>query len=325
MERLSGVALKEQGREAGGAVRGGQADHARVSACAVKARIGTAINLGAFDRSSGKRAEIELTAQVAGVNAVEKDLVVVGIAAADKERSLRPHLPGLHDFSSRHEPQSADEIVAQRKIERAEHGCCRAGLRLRRRRAGCRHHDGFAHPGRLEHHVPLDGIELAGVEIGRLQLTKALGRDHEEETALGSGGDLEAAIGRGNRRSNDLAVADKRDACAGDLGARGIGDHATDGSGMTQGGKKDKENGATACRITRQETAGKKSRVGMKAPSFPSERESECVRRRTGLLTCALKPPSQSRTVSVQLQWLKGQIREVRKALAQILLRPHVT
>jgi hypothetical protein len=57
------------------------------------------------------------------------------------------------------------------------------------------------------------------------------------------------------------------------------------------------------------------------APSFPSERESECERLRTGLLTCAFEPPSQSRTPSVQLQWLKGQIRKVRKSLAKILLR----
>ena len=61
------------------------------------------------------------------------------------------------------------------------------------------------------------------------------------------------------------------------------------------------------------------------APSFPSERESDCVRRRTGLLTCAFEPPSQSRTPSVQLQWLKGQIRNGRKALAEILLHSHVT
>jgi len=60
------------------------------------------------------------------------------------------------------------------------------------------------------------------------------------------------------------------------------------------------------------------------APSFPSERESDCERLRTGLLTCAFEPPSQSRTPSVQLQWLKGQIRKVRKALAEILFRPHV-
>ena len=60
------------------------------------------------------------------------------------------------------------------------------------------------------------------------------------------------------------------------------------------------------------------------APSFPSERESKCERHRTGLLTCAFEPPSQSRTRSVQLQWLKGQIRKVRKALAEILSRPRV-
>ncbi len=57
---------------------------------------------------------------------------------------------------SRHQSQALLKVRAQRKIDRGEHSGRRAGLRLRRGYAGCRHHDGLAHPRGLEHQIALD-------------------------------------------------------------------------------------------------------------------------------------------------------------------------
>jgi hypothetical protein len=197
--KISGVALKEQGREAGGAVRRGQAHDASFSAGAKQVRVGPAINLRTLDGRGGERAEVNLIAQIAGVDSVKKDLAVDGTAAADKQRSLRAHLPFRHNFSSRHQPQNAGEVRTQRKIDRGQHRGRFAGLWLRRGHTSRRHHDGFAHPRGLQNQIALDGIELACIEIWCLQLSKALGRNHEEETARASGRELEAAIGRRDR------------------------------------------------------------------------------------------------------------------------------
>ena len=45
--------------------------------------------------------------------------------------------------------------------------------------------------------------------------------------------DLKAAVGRGDGRGDDLAVADENDVGAGDLGAGGVRDHAADGRSRT--------------------------------------------------------------------------------------------
>ena len=124
--------------------------------------------------------------------------------------------------------------------------------------------------------VSFNGIKLAGVEIGRLQLTKALGRDDEKKAAARPGGDFEAAVGRGDCRGNDFSVAYKSNTGAGDLGAGGIGDYAADGRSARQKTAQWARNNTGRTHATRKrlEAARKRLEVGMKAPSFPSERES---------------------------------------------------
>ena len=89
---------------------------------------------------------------------------------------------------------------------------------------------------------------MAGVEVRRLQLTEGLCRDDEKEAAGSAGEDLEAAIGRGDCRGDDLTVAHERDGCAGDFGAGGIGDDAANGSGARQAAAQNMNNAAVSAR-----------------------------------------------------------------------------
>ena len=98
-------------------------------------------------------AKVELVAQVARVNTINDDLVVIGIAAADEQRGLCAKLSGLNSRCTWHEPQSTCEIGAQRKIEIAKDVCGSACLRLWRGRARSGDHNGFAHPLGLKNQV----------------------------------------------------------------------------------------------------------------------------------------------------------------------------
>ncbi len=170
------------------------------------------------------------------LDAVEENFVGVRVASADKQRGLRAQLAGLHHNRSRHQAQSASQVVAQRQIERPENAGGLAGLRLGRGGSGGRDHDGLAHPLRLEHNVALDRIEPAGVKAGRLQLAKALGGNQQEEAAFDPGNNLKTAVSRGDSGADCFAAADQNHVGAGDLGARGVRDHAADGGCRAESG-----------------------------------------------------------------------------------------
>ena len=156
-------------------MRRGKAHDTGDRAGAVEVGIGPPVNFSALDRGGGEGAEIELVTQIAGVDSIEKNLVVIQIAAANEEGSLRAALTGLHHERTGHEPQRAYQVFTEPEVERAEDGSGGTGLRLRRRCSGCGYHDRFADPLRFQHYIALDRVELAGVEIWRLQLAKAVG------------------------------------------------------------------------------------------------------------------------------------------------------
>ncbi len=205
---VAGIGLEEDRGIAGGAARGGEADDAAARARAVKAGIGAAIDLGALHGRGRERTKVEAVAQIACINAVEENLVGVRVAAANKQRGLRAELAFLHHGRSRHQPQSAGQVVAQRQIKRAEDAGGLAGLRLRRGGSGGRDHDGLAHPLGFKHDVAFHRVETAGVEAGRLQLTKAGRVDDQKEAALDAGENLKAAVGGGDGGADSFAAAD---------------------------------------------------------------------------------------------------------------------
>ena len=166
--------MKKQRRKARGAMRRGQADHAALGIRAIQARIGPAINLGPFDSGGRHWPEIEPTAQVARIHAIDQNLVVVGVAAAHKQRGLRAELARLGHERARHQPQRAHHVLRAAKSAGPNHAGRRASLRLRRRCSRRRHHDGLAHPLRLKHDVALDVVQLPRIESRRLNCRNLL-------------------------------------------------------------------------------------------------------------------------------------------------------
>src|SRR5581483_7091624 len=231
---VAGVAVKQERRKTGGAVRRCQAYDAAVRVCAVQVRVWSTIDLRALDARGGLRAEIELAAKIAGIHTIEKNFAVVRVASSDEERTLCAVLARLHNKGSRHQTQCAHQVLAQREIERTEHGSGGAGLRLRRRNACGRDHNGLADPLRFEHNIALDGVERAGVKIRRLQLPKAGRWDDEEKAATGPGVHLEASTRGGDRGGNSLLFAYQGDICAGDFGACSIYRYAVNGPGKAR-------------------------------------------------------------------------------------------
>ena len=180
---VAGIALKEQGREAGGAVGCGQADDAAFGAGAIEIRIRAAIDLGALDCRGGERAEVEVAAQIAGIDAVEEDLVVVGVAAADEERGLRAELPvcttkvpGIRRRALIRSSRSARSSGPSTVVAALVCGCG-VGVPVAVTTMDSRTHAGSSTTLRSMR------VELAGIEVGRLQLAKALGRDDQKEAA----------------------------------------------------------------------------------------------------------------------------------------------
>ena len=64
------------------------------------------------------RPEIEAAAEIADADAVEQNFVVVGIAAANEQETLRATLPDLHQRRARHQAQGADHVFARGQVER---------------------------------------------------------------------------------------------------------------------------------------------------------------------------------------------------------------
>ena len=167
-----------------------------------------------------------MIAHITRIDAVHQNLVVIRIAAADKQRGLRPALARLHNKSAGHQSQCARQVVAQGQVERPKYAGGGAGLRLWRGSTGSRHHDRLARPFRFKHHVAFDRVELSGEKARRLQLAKALCRNHQEEAPIDTGEYLKAAVGRGNSGGNYFSVADQNHVGSGHLGARCVGNHA---------------------------------------------------------------------------------------------------
>ena len=192
-----------------------------------------------------------------------------------KSEVCAPRWPSCDDDGAGHEPQGAHQVVTQGEVERAEHGGRRAGLRLWRGRPGRSDHDGLAHPLGLKHHVALNAVKLAGVEIWRLQLPKALGRDHEEKPAFGSGRDLKAAVGRGDGRGSDLSVADRTTLAPVTLApVVSVTTPRMDAAWQAERQKRNEDSGDYAWQRCGLGKCAQDEETGMIAPSFPSERKA---------------------------------------------------
>ena len=112
------VALIEQRGKRGAAARRGEGDDSGGSIGAIENAVGAAIGFDAGDAGGGEAGEVEDSADVFDGNAVEEDLVGVGVAAANKEGGDADALAGLHDVKSGDLAQRIDHVDAVGEVGR---------------------------------------------------------------------------------------------------------------------------------------------------------------------------------------------------------------
>ena len=200
-------------------MRGGQADDAAAGIGAVEAGVCATKDFDAFNRIRGEGTEVELAAEIAGIDAIDEHLVGGGVAAADEECGLRAALAKLRGESARSEAKQAGEVDGLRQFRRAKDAGGLAGLRLRRGRAGGGDDDGLAHPFGLQNEIALHTVKLAGVKAGCLQLAKGFGGDDEVKAAFHAGEQLEGTVCAGGGGGDDGTAMNEVDDGAGDFGA----------------------------------------------------------------------------------------------------------
>ena len=221
-------------------------DHATLGVGSVQVRIRPAIDLAPFHPRCRKRPKVESATQITGIHAINEHQVVIRVAPADEQRTLRPALAGLRHKRSRHQPEQAHRVLRQLQLSGANHAGCRARLRLRCRCSCRRHHDRLAYPLRLQHDILLDTVELSCIEPRRLKLTKLRGVHHEIEPPALPSEDLKTSVRTGNRGARDLPVGDQVDRSSGHTGPGSVGDHTANRSGMSRDRKKQNSIGTHA-------------------------------------------------------------------------------
>ena len=113
---------------------------------------------------AGDGRKVEAPANVFHGDAVEKNLIGVGVASANKDRGDAAALSGLHDVESGNLTQRIDHVGAVMKsvLVKTETDALTWACGCGRTCGG--DDDGLAHPFRLKNDVLLDGIELSAIE-----------------------------------------------------------------------------------------------------------------------------------------------------------------
>ena len=225
---VAAIALVDERRKWGRSARRRQRDHARPGIGAIHHAVRSALGFNRLDAGGRKIRKVKGPADIFKRHAIEQDLVVVGVAAADEQRRQTALLTGLHQVEARNLAQGIGHVGKVLQVQDSQPRDRGAHLRLGQRCAGRGNNDGFAHRLRLKRDVLLDAVQRRTVKTNRGELAKGNASGQDVEVPCIGHAQLVGAVRCRPRGNDHFAVLNQRHRGSGYWRIQRIGDHSVD-------------------------------------------------------------------------------------------------